>query len=136
MASSIPNPLRIVCTKCVRIVRIHYQDSDALADSIAVAAECCQRRFGFVAGDALHAAIHQGRDLTTNDIRCVEDLDEYAIEIETRADRHLARAAAVRWAGGSGAGTHPGVEPATGGGPAVVWRRPHDFPPENGDKGR
>ncbi len=97
MASAIDDrPLRIVCTKCVRIVRVLFQSSVQALDGMFVATECCERRFGLITGYAFQLQ-KRGRDLTVDDIRIDDDIEEFAKREDEYAEHAVALAKWARW---------------------------------------
>jgi hypothetical protein len=100
MARIIPTEApRVVCTKCVRIVRVHWFDLNWADDTMFIAAECCERACGFIDGELVQQYIRDNRAFTTDDItRLPKDhVDEFAARHESSATMHAARAKWARW---------------------------------------
>jgi hypothetical protein len=57
--------LRIVCTKCMRIVRVKFVLDMMSYRSVAVVTECCTRTYGHIKGRVVE---ERPKDLTSNDI--------------------------------------------------------------------
>lgn len=66
--------MRIVCTKCTRIVRVKFVLDMMHTRSVAVVTECCRRVYGHIAGRIVD---ERPKDLTSNDI---EPLDRAQLE--------------------------------------------------------
>lgn len=84
-------PIRIVCTKCVRIARVLFQERSAAHRAWLVALECCERRVGWVVSGL------DDHPLTTNDFCPVMDLDNFIDENEKDAEAARTRAKWARW---------------------------------------
>lgn len=90
MATVIPDPLRIVCTQCPAVAKVHLQSRDFHVDGVLIWAECHgDHRLGVVHGETLMARIHGGRDFTFEDVHAFEpgELENRLPEIEDRMQR-------------------------------------------------
>lgn len=76
--------LRIVCTKCLAVARVHWVDVDHESDSVEVWVECHGKAIlGRLQNETLHAVSFTGHDVTLRDLSRVKDADrmlEHALE--------------------------------------------------------
>ena len=96
-----PKKLRIVCTKCVRHVRVHHAELEALRGSVFVATECCERVVGSVGGEVLRKIFHEDdptRAVSLHEVTRITELDVRALEMEELAARATLHAGLARWA--------------------------------------
>jgi aconitase B len=91
-----PKKLRILCTRCVRIARVHFVLPMLSCQSAAVVTECCTRRYGHIEHDVLS---DRPQDLTTNDMKLHDRsmLEEQLVASEGYIAQHQELARWVRF---------------------------------------
>lgn len=94
-------PPRIVCTDCVRIVRVHHHERTYYEDALYVVVECCRRVVGRIDALVIKCARMGTRgDLTLRDIEAYnpDQLEELAKRNDQLAASAASRAKWARWA--------------------------------------
>ena len=102
MAVQIPNPIRVVCTKCLAVAVVHYQDFLISADRVLIWLECHgEHRFAEIDGELVAKVLRQGGDIPFHGLvslrsehvqTMLENTERQMIEV---AERMGARVAAL-----------------------------------------
>lgn len=99
MATAMSEAPRIICTRCVRIMRVTHHEIEQCFDGMFVATVCCERRLGTLSGMTLH---DRERQITSNDVHWLkpDELQRYVERKDAQAVYEQRHARLGRWAMG------------------------------------